>query len=155
MPTFRWRSRTQLLGVRGLATKWQVRLLMYSSERLNTRATHIQCCPRQARENFGRGAFRSSARGDVSPKTSLLTELETRLLPALPKGCFKRRSWATRNCMVLGLVTIFEGSLLRSSHPGHARKRAKEKFANRMARPKPDLTVQRFNRFNDLTGSTI
>jgi len=36
----------QLLGVRGLATR-QVRLLLYSAERSNTRATHIQCCPRQ------------------------------------------------------------------------------------------------------------
>ncbi len=36
----------QLLGIRGLATR-QVRLLLYSSERSNTRATHIQCCPRE------------------------------------------------------------------------------------------------------------
>ncbi len=41
----------QLLGVRGLATR-QVRLLLYSSERSNTRATHIQCCPREPRESF-------------------------------------------------------------------------------------------------------
>jgi len=41
----------QLLGVRGLATR-QVRLLLYTSERSNTRATHIQCCPREPRESF-------------------------------------------------------------------------------------------------------
>jgi len=36
----------ELLGVRGLATR-QVRRLLYSSERSNTPATHIQCCPRE------------------------------------------------------------------------------------------------------------
>src|ERR1035437_2408732 len=41
----------QLLGVQGLATR-QVRPHIYSSERLNTRATHIPCCPGQPRENF-------------------------------------------------------------------------------------------------------
>lgn len=39
----------QLLEVHGLATHWQVRPLIYSSERLNTRATYIQCCPGQPR----------------------------------------------------------------------------------------------------------
>jgi hypothetical protein len=39
----------QLLGVRGLATR-QVRHLIYSSERLNTRATDILCCPDQPRK---------------------------------------------------------------------------------------------------------
>jgi hypothetical protein len=45
--------RKQLLGVRGLATQWQVRRLLYSSERFNpalsgkgTPATRIQCFPR-------------------------------------------------------------------------------------------------------------
>ena len=36
----------ELLGVRGVAAR-QVRLLLYSSERANTGATHIQCCPRE------------------------------------------------------------------------------------------------------------
>jgi hypothetical protein len=36
----------QLLGVRGVATR-QVRHPLYSSERLKTRATHIQSCPGQ------------------------------------------------------------------------------------------------------------
>jgi hypothetical protein len=45
----------------------------YHSERLNTRATHIQCCPREPRD-----VHRAS--GSWSP---LLTELETRLRPTL------------------------------------------------------------------------
>lgn len=40
-----------LLGVHGLAAR-QVRLLVYSSERFNTRATHILCCPREPRKRL-------------------------------------------------------------------------------------------------------
>ena len=50
----------------------QVLPLIYSSERPNTRATHIQCCPGQPRE------FRL-----LSPTKSLLTELGPRLLSAM------------------------------------------------------------------------
>jgi hypothetical protein len=40
------------LGVRGLATHWQVRHPLYLSERLNPRATDILCCPGQLRGSF-------------------------------------------------------------------------------------------------------
>ena len=61
----------QLLGVHGPYNKGRCRPFIYSSERFNTRATHIQCCPRQPRAS-------TPITGDFLP-----TELEPRLSPAM------------------------------------------------------------------------
>jgi len=43
MPPIAFGAESTFLKFTALQTQWQVRLLMYSSERFNTRPTHIQC----------------------------------------------------------------------------------------------------------------
>src|SRR6266705_3487966 len=56
MPPVRFGAGNSFLEFAALQPR-QVRHHIYSSERLNTRATHIQCCPGQPRGNFSAGFF--------------------------------------------------------------------------------------------------
>jgi len=74
-------ARKVVLEFAALQTR-QVRRLLYSSERLNTRATHIQCCPREPQASA------------LITADSLPTESEARLLPALQ--VFYAMAWVSR-----------------------------------------------------------
>ena len=73
-----------LLGVHGLAAR-QVRRLIYSSERLNTRATHIQCCPREPqtfaadhRQDLANRVRNATASGSGNESLGLAIRCQTR-----------------------------------------------------------------------------
>src|ERR1043166_5142483 len=90
----------RLLGVHGLATK-AVHHLLYSSERLNTRATHIQYCPGQPRKgateplaaNPRKKSLRQMARFHFSPLIYIRgPHLRSPRASGLPRPSLDRKS---------------------------------------------------------------